>query len=383
MNLLITGLSALLFSFSFLFSKYLGFLILFFLFPLIHVLRNATRAQACYYGFTWGMIAYGLHFIWLLDLLIRKSQATVVLAIIIYLGIVIYASLTSALWLFTTKLFKIHLFFTTIAYFLFISFHMFWFFDECYPFMNPLIPLMEYVPSQVVFMPDKECVEWGDYKFIYLKPCEERDNKHLASREIYKKIRVINKACEKSCAKICLVGPETTYQFAPTKESLKSWASALGDKELMLGSLRNHDSLRDTQHQTVYQISTRESPIIKSYDKCHCVPFAEKIPRLWKTKISEDLFIGDHCSMSPGLCHQNKTFSISPNLIVRPLICSELFFLSTNEILPDGADPQLLVAFVNDSWFCPYFRRILALGARFRALRLDASLLYVGHKSGS
>lgn len=390
-----TILSGLLFSVPFLFSQYVGFLVLFFMFPLLFLLRSASWMQAFLYGLIWGGVAYGLHFVWLLDLLIKKSQAGLLLAIFLYVAIVCYASFTSALWFFLTKLLRVSIIVTGIVYFFVLHFYMFWMFGEGYPFLNPCLPLMEYVPSKVIFMPKQEEVLWNDYKFIYLKPCEEKGDRNRATRELYRNLKAAYHkhkltAQKDASQKICLLGPETTYQFAPTPSTLELLGSSLEDAELLFGALRNHETSHNAQYQTVYWLTSQSSStrsiwkgkglIIKSYDKQHRVAFVERIPWFWKSnRWALDLFIGDRCTMARGLSSQEKFFGLGASLRIRPFICSELFFLPWRDLFPEGDLSKFSIVFVNDSWFCPYFRRILALSASFRFLPLDCSLLYVGH----
>ena|GEM_PF-1923384 len=92
-------LSALLHSASFIFPDYLGWMILIFWIPLLFVRKHFFRA-----GFFWGIIAFGLHFIWLMELLYTKSNASLSLAIVLYLCVVIYFALTSGVWFFVCGL---------------------------------------------------------------------------------------------------------------------------------------------------------------------------------------------------------------------------------------------------------------------------------------
>ena len=97
-----------------------------------------------FYGFLWGLVAYGLHFIWIYILLVEKSHATSLLAFFLYFLIVIYSALTSGLWFmgvsFFNRFFKknvISFFVSTFLYFFLLDRWMFWFFNSGYPFLNP------------------------------------------------------------------------------------------------------------------------------------------------------------------------------------------------------------------------------------------------------
>jgi apolipoprotein N-acyltransferase len=412
-------LSALLFSIPFLFPAYFGFFILFFWVPLIKIFdknvllqyTSPTATKLIQVGFLWGIIAYGIHFIWLLDLLIKKSNATLLFSVFIYSFIVFYAALTSAIWFFFLSLcYSIRMGLVgatsgataSVLYFFLLDRYMFWFLEgrlsgglSGYPFLNPLIPLMQYkkmfvfvlsiigckVP-EVFFMPQNRVVKLCGREFVYIEPTKNAFEicKNLHSTE----------ALAPGKENLIFVGPETTLQFPLNKKKslVRLWCDvAPPGSSILLGSLREavapkkkkSVAVRDTycnnkikQFQTIYHL--RQGLIIAYYDKRLLVPFSEKIPKWWRGwSWAGDLFLKNQYPISRG--RGSEIFNLPYR--VRPLVCSELFEMSRGEICAQDSD--LLIAFVNDSWFCPYFRKIMVLGAAFKSWWCGKTLLYVGH----
>lgn len=379
-QLLTTLVSAVAFSLPFIFPQYCAWLVLFFWIPLV---INRFR-----YGFIWGIVAYGLHFIWLLDLFIKKSNAHIWLAIILYAVIVIYAALSSMIWFFVTRAmiratgYVVMVSMITTAVYFYLVDKIFWFFLPSYPFLNPLIPLMQYkavckllfVPT-IFFMPESSTVTLGENTFFYLAPAEGQ-YAHSCAHDLYRKIEKISSHIHIG-KNAFLVGPETTFQFWLNKneEFLKLWDRALPmDVSLLLGSIRLEEGAKVRRYQTVYLI--KNGLIIKSYDKTNLVSFVEKLPKRYrKCEWVRDLFMKDLVSFSRGKVGQDN-FKLCNSLWVRPVLCSELFLL--DNINCKNAD--LIIAFVNDGWFCGYFRQLLKLLARVRIASYGVPLLYVGHQ---
>lgn len=152
-----TIISGLLFSISFLFIEYLGFLIIFSLFFLYKLLaQNLSFKKIILYGFIWGIIIFGTHLIWLYELFIHKSGCNIYIFIIIFIFLLFYSGVLSALYFYLTnkflKYFKniyLKIIFYLINLYLFFYFilnYFLFFIDKNfgYPFINPLIPLARY-----------------------------------------------------------------------------------------------------------------------------------------------------------------------------------------------------------------------------------------------
>ena len=146
-------LSVTLFNLSFFFSDNLGFSIFFSLILLFYIFLKKNRMFIV--GFIWGILVFGFNLIWLYDLLLTKSQASLLLSIFLYLFCVFYYSLLTGLFFgvisFFTNLTKnyfikfVYFFIGLCFYFYFLTQYSFIIFGrgEGYPFINPLIPLVK------------------------------------------------------------------------------------------------------------------------------------------------------------------------------------------------------------------------------------------------
>jgi len=456
-------LSALLFSLSFLNATLFGWLSLVGLTILAGLFVFAPSVGRFSYGFLWGLVVYGLHFLWLLLLLSKKLCFSVPLSFFFYLIIVLYSSVTSGCWFclamlaapraprraqlaplrssrrarrsFTRRLGVRSIadasllrvsrdkllspskalyslvrlasfFFVAVGYFLFLDRYMFWLFGIGYPFLNPLAPLLRHrffvwalgvalslfglggpVSPKMFFMPFEKSVSLDvggkKYAFFYLSPCREK-SLHGSVHEIAGKLRRLNLStiCH-MYDHIFVVAPETTLRYPLNKHEhyVTRWASALPkNSSLLLGStkvedrklsLGGSDKRAHKAYQTVYWTNGRL--IMQSYDKTHRVSFVEKVPSPWKrSRWLRSLFLSDALPISRGK-NEKATFMS----LIRPVLCSEFFFSSYRDLIE--RDGTIYVVFVNDSWFCSYFRELLKLASISKALLLGGVIIFVGH----
>jgi hypothetical protein len=125
--------------------------------------------------------------------------------------------------------------------------------------------------------------------------------------------------------------------------------------------------------------------INKIYVKKYLAPFVERIPPAWTDLGSlKEAFLGTcvEFSSTANTLASCDAFYITPRLCVVPRICSEFF-------LHDGFDDVdryrtatttvLIALAVNDSWFIPFFRRILYNLTVLKAGLLQQPVVYVGH----
>jgi len=162
-------LSALCYNLAFLCPTYCAWAIVFFmpfLFPVfvLDTYQNYRLPSIFFYGFLWGLITYGINFIWFFKLLCTHAQTSIIGAFVGYSIITCYFALGAGLWFLIThqvinlvarnKITRyisriitiITIITTTIVYFFIIDR---WFLIPCgrsegYPFLNPLIPLAHY-----------------------------------------------------------------------------------------------------------------------------------------------------------------------------------------------------------------------------------------------
>ena len=444
-------LSAILFSFSFVFVDCCAWMILFFVFPLGYFYAQRLQEKGMisfmegdafvkgyaffWDGFLWGVVAYGIYFIWLYGLLATKSNATMFFSLLLYCFVVTYFSLLSGAWfllsgfvmycLLRVDLIRKNCFLATrkVIFYLCVGFitllgagvHFFFvcnysgrFFGVTgFPFLNPIIPLMKYKKFILVLnvvvsffcgpvaevpaffhMPKQEKVLWGrrgEALFLYLATVNS-DSVQSSSVDCALEIlgNIEKLACyfqDAAAEKVFVVGPETTYPypFNKNQEYLELWSKALPeDVELMFGSLRQQplplgESVPEKMYQTVFR--TRGRLIIDVYDKGHVVPFVERVPKKWvRVPFARSIFLGEQSEISCG--SEQKAFS-GGDFLMWPRICSEFFFCVGQK---GHSVDDLTVLFVNDSWFYPYFKKILVLTARLNSILRRESVLYIGHR---
>ncbi|MFH1461422.1 MAG: hypothetical protein ABIF12_00530 [bacterium] len=404
--LLKTILSALLFSFSFLFINNLGFLIIPAFILLFDIVNNNYRiGRLVLLSFFWGLIAFGLHFIWLYELLLNKSGATLFLATGLYFFIIIYSGLLTTIYFFIlNKLFDIsNLIINKIIVFITVTFSFFYFIDKNYlfflgkesgyPFLNPLIPLAKYkwflLIYSFIFSPNQTTNKLQEKflkenKIIYLKPLvKSYDNNYNATtmgQIIYQQLANLN--LEKYLYKyknIILLSPETYFPYSlnKNKKIVKLWSTILPESSyFFVGSQREKTNKQNKLkiYQTVFLLESGR--IIDFYDKKHRALFAEFIPNIFKnSKWSSSLFLNGKVKFTAGC--QNKTFKITQEFTIIPKICSEFFCRVDLNI---KEDVSFLFLFVNDSWFMNYFKNMMQNLAYLISCELNLIVFYNNHK---
>ena len=397
-------LSATLFSVAFLFSDMFGFLVILSLILLFFISKSFLN------GVWWGVIAFSLHFIWLYQLLITNSDATFLQAILIYLFVVFYTSFFSGAWFFVIKIcektvqqlfLKILIFIsTTTAFFYFMQNYSLMFLGrvEGYPFLNPFLPLARYRWFLFLYSISclnfnlnnnfnylKELEETKKVKLFYLKPCTSDPKKQhsptAVGQDIYKKLIDLNlEGYSKEYEKLIVVAPETTYPFALNEHlsQLGLWNCVIpSNTYFLLGSQRREI---ESLYQTVFLI--QRGRIINFYDKTHRVAFTEKIPKCWRYfSWSKTLFLKDKIEFRKQKSNSKKINfnTISHDLIIIPKICSELFFRKENI---HYEKKSVIFFFVNDSWFCNYFKKLMKNLCILREIETGCSIIYINHKNG-
>ncbi len=435
-------LSAVFFNLAFFWPSFFGFLILGFLVLLRPKCSGglAKGERLGQYGlrkgFIWGLLVFGPHFIWLVVLLMTKSQAPLSLAILGYLVVVCYFSLTSGVWFWGAglchKIFlgrggkerpaimlnKLFFFLISITYYYFLeNFSLFIFGRlEGYPFLNPLIPLAEYRPMLWLVAKAGALVRWitfggavaltpltpGDINLMYLSPIKGEQNSAVAvGQRIYHELarnmewllknrigwipdRVRDDKKEKQAEPLIVVAPESFYQFSLNRhpEQVVLWSSIMPkNTHLIIGTQM---SLGPKIYQAAALI--QKGLINKYYVKHHCVPFVEKIPKLWKRVDSlRDMFLQNADEFSRGrLPLSEGVFDVGQDVNLIPQICSEFFFkLPTQEIWrishEQPTKKQAVLFLINDSWFIEYLQRIMKRVAGIKAAYLGLPVIYVGH----
>ncbi len=395
---------------------------------------NHSGAQFFWLGLVWGVFVFSVHFVWLLVLLLDKVQSGKSFAIFAYAFGMTYFSLTSAIWFMVIGFLikkisryytsQILMFFVTCyGYFYLLENYALWWLGrlEGYPFLNPLIPLINFKLFAKIFMvagtllglgvgsynSDVINNNYADFpqpdgvEFIYLRPEIVSVDQNLVSYEyqIYRKLCDL-KLWERrdEHQQFIIFAPESSFPFPLNTypRVMEMWSNVLPDNaHLLIGT---QYKLNGKICQAVCWLN--KCRIRKFYVKKHCVPFVEKIPHLYKRlKPIRDVFLSDvfpegvaQFSRLKKLKQQNYFEfdgfkSSNDKIIFIPQICSELFFVSNYKLFSEIVtcytkhnDFAFVTFFVNDSWFLNYFKKIMQDSARLKSILSGVPLIYVGHK---
>jgi hypothetical protein len=177
-----------------------------------------------------------------------------------------------------------------------------------------------------------------------------------------------------------IVAPESVFPFSLHNGNpiLSHWEYALPkNAHFLLG-------VTDTGGEGQSVCWIHGGRIMLTYVKRTSVDFTEKLPAMWKSfSWAQMLFRpGTIKTDSAGVNKSVSVFKISPTLWIKPIICGDLFFGQFPNIRGSVTDSKTIilpVAFVNDSWFLPYFQTILALQANVIAMLHSLPLYYVAH----
>lgn len=91
--------------------------------------------------------------------------------------------------------------------------------------------------------------------------------------------------------------------------------------------------------------------------------------------MANSLFLQDKQKFNKGKNKVNqKVFEISSELKIAPRICSEFFYEDFN-----CDEDKVVCLFINDSWFIPYFRKIMKNLALLKTRKTKNLFLYVGY----
>lgn len=385
-------LSALAFNVAFVFPDCVGFLILFSPLPLVILLGTKPGPWVGFKaGWWWGVCVFGVHFTWLLELLLVHSKASWLLSGMIYLAVVTYFALSSACWLLLALGFGSILVFimTSIGFWLCIEHWIFMLpgLGTGYPFLNPCIPLSSYT----TFLKLISCVSilTCPVNIVYVAPVINRiknttavwrTNPNAVGHKVYHQLCKHQDVSPQSF----YVAPETMFPFPLNHypEVVDLWCGAMPcASHFFVGSILEE---RGKLYQAVFWL--QQSPIINVYVKKILTPFVEKIPDMWKDiKILRNFFLAgcqDFCDDTKYTVHGDTDFfDVTPRLRVVPRICLEFFFQRSDEFeqYKDHSKKTIILFFANDSWFNNFFRTILYRLLVIKAHRIGLPVVYVGH----
>ncbi|MFH1643738.1 MAG: hypothetical protein ABIA74_01020 [bacterium] len=401
-------LSATLFNLSFFFLDSLGFLIVFFWIPLFLFFKE-NKNSGFNIGLIWGSLIFSFQLFWLLILLLTKSAATVFLAVVLYLFLVVYASLITGIFfafiskiikIFNNNFIKLLTFFAGV--FLYFSFLIKYSLIilgrvEGYPFINPLIPLVRYKFFVLIFHFFSNF--WGhaqinkfdldnqqQTKVFYLKPPvvegKDESNPHSYAQKIYHNLSELNLfKYQNDYKNLIVVAPESTFPFPINKnnDQIDFWSNVLPE---------NAQFLLGTQHKRgkkTYQsvVILNRGLIINFYDKTHLMPFTENLNKIFKQfSWANNLFLtGKNNLYCSTRFSGDYAFSPDDNWCIVPQICSEFFFNFKNSYSSKFAGKSAIIfLFVNDSWFVKYFRKNIQNLVYLNTLINKTPVLYITHE---
>ena len=318
-------------------------------------------------GLLWSSLIYFPHFLWLLWLLLYKSNAGVLVAIAAYLVVCLGFIIPTTVWIWLNALLfrlmqRVSRF---VRFFVFVlscglfTFYLtgasLWFLGvaEGYPFGDVRIPgiTLQEQPAPV----------------MYLRPDTASHDPGVVGQKIYQQLALVP-------AGAVVVAPESTFPFALNDhpEVVDMWTSALpDDAHLLIGSQRREGK---NYYQTVYWL--HEGRIKNHYDKTHRVLFTENVPEVFASMPwAKKLFLDHKTPISAGE-QSGVVFPVSESLRILPQMCSELFM--NGDVDTTGA--TIIAWFVNDSWFPSYFKNLMVRLAQRRATQLKRPILYITHE---
>lgn len=426
--------SALFLHFSIYYPALFFWLSFFWLVPIFYLVFTHLCCPSFLYGFLWGCVFFSLHTISILNIIIEQSEG---FGVFIFPTLLIsYCAMHSGFWFFfankTAILFGNQRFaratswiFWTVFFLLWVPHNLLWVAGNKigYPFSFPLLPLVQ-VPLMLSLL-----ATWGRavltlfsifiaiffaaglayrnrslvgvglifffpflYGFLittepqevpsfiktigYVRPPSPKNYVHPmdAAQEICINIRSL---LRKNPDITYFVMPELSFRFPLNiyAHVIKLWKNnALRETDhLFLGTCRS----KKNGNLCNSLCWIKEGKIYKFYDKKLLMPLAESIPTWCKNIPSlAMLFLQEGQSFFPGK-REREAFSVSRKISFFPQICAD-FFLSSEIDMSDNACILLILndSFINEDTL-PKF---MLLWAKFKALELNKSILFVGYQ---
>ena len=215
------------------------------------------------------------------------------------------------------------------------------------------------------------------------------DDPYVALQRVYQKLSQLPQKYHDKAGDLVIVAPESTFPYALSDypDALSLWQMALPlQASFVIGSQRvAGEGEQKKWYQTVFWL--HEGRIKNYYDKRHRVIFTEDVPQIFRNaQWAKGLFLqGKHAIRCGMQTEQPVVFTLAEKRRFIPRLCSELFMpdqlqefvaqLARQEV----RSTDVVLWLVNDSWFPPYFRRIMERLARLRAFAIGLPVLYVTH----
>jgi apolipoprotein N-acyltransferase len=363
----------------------LAFVLLYSLIPLI---AQQSRLQQAGHGFFWGCLVFSFHFHWLLLALKQHGGCSMFLVTALLLPLIGYFSLLIAGWFclmaFGGRWLVAPL--TALFWFLLDAYGLVPFgMGMGYPFINPCIPLANYrwfVALISFFIPPHMPAPTDQLRqrLCYVPPVVNRVVAHdqpwtrSPHAVVHRLAKQISFAHEEQSI---LVSPESAVLFS--LQDHQELVAVLAPKSnaqtaFILGALRNNTNVIE---QVACELQA--GLIIKTYVKKILVPFAEQTPPAWQW------LQGLRQRLAPGYVEggvvdvvgDNDDHMVVAGVSVRPALCLEFFQLPARAFACQQTDAVL--ALINDSWYCPLFRRWLFLLGVLKSHTMGRLVVYIGH----
>lgn len=359
------------------------------------------------HGFAWGGFAFSCYFFWFLILLLQKSLAAWWMAVIGYLVVVAYFSLSSGIvGALLARRGRWGQPIIIVGYYIFLhSYSLIPIGMGGLPFFNAALPLVEYAWAQPViryagvitraYCLGRTSIGVGarpeDIDVVHIKPLSlgACDACALGQRIFYH-LSALQEGRQQSPVgrrkPYVLVAPESFFPFCVNRypELVSLWGGALDDEALLI--IGTHAVQEEKQYQAAVVI--QKGLINKVYVKHHAVSFVEALPpRLQKYAWLASWFVSGQVQWlhaGKGLLKE-QGIVVDGEYYIMPFICSEFFFkckpFKVWHHCINFADDKTscMMVLINDSWFVGYFKELLRRYAQFMALFTGVPVVYVGH----
>ena len=231
-----------------------------------------------------------------------------------------------------------------------------------------LIFLIVLIGFPALFQPPHHKINIEKKDFFYIQPTWN-NNAYLTSSEKFYAISRTIDVISTHCADVqYIVLPEGSFghDLMAWEDQLDVWTSLLSPTtSIFIGAHRKNGN---AMYNSLYQI--KDGIIINWYDKQHLVCCTERKP--WITQflpMFEKLFGHEYFTYP----HHNQSKIIMEGFV--PMICSELFCQEKRPSIKDR--PILLVC--HDGWFSMRYARDLACRcAKLYSLRYQVPIVYIG-----
>lgn len=326
-----------------------------------------------WHALSWSGLVFIPHFIWIYALVRHHTNASLFLAVGLYVVVVVTFIVVFTCWVWFSS--RIVSFISTkwgrvvggllsmVMYYLMVShlgLTMFTGYQEGYPFLNPCIPLAGLLTDELP-LPNH---------FLYLAPQQSCHHPGGDGQVVYHQLTRLVQAHHR-----VIIAPESFFNFPINlyPSTLALWCCALPPRSIFIFGCTWQEGER--LYQAVCGIN--RDGIVYLYRKKHLIAFVEHMPYFMRNiGWLRSLFLDGvnefvpHASDSPYLAFEHEDAMIC--------LCSEFFFTKTTIM---NEQVKSILFLLNDRWFIDYFRKIIDNLACIKSVWLNSPVLYVGHNN--